>query len=56
MHNGVARLLRGIVQVVTQRLPRLNKEKAGAVVFLGHNPKGAKCNDVAANPEVLYAL
>lgn len=39
-------------QVVTHRLPRLNQEEAGAVVFLGHDPKGTKCDDIAANPEV----
>ncbi|CAM9639486.1 unnamed protein product, partial [Hapterophycus canaliculatus] len=38
-------------EVVTQRLPRLNQEEAGAVVFLGHDPKGIKCDDIAANPE-----
>ncbi|CAN0112634.1 unnamed protein product, partial [Laminaria digitata] len=39
-------------EVVTHRLPQLNKEEAGAVVFLGHDPKGTKCDDIAANPEV----
>lgn len=39
-------------QVVTHRLPRLNQEEAGAVVFLGHDPKGNNCDDIAANPEV----
>lgn len=38
--------------MVTHRLPQLNKEEAGAVVFLGHDPKGTKCDDIAANPEV----
>lgn len=41
-------------QVVTHRLPRLNLEEAGAVVFLGHDPKGHKCDDIAANPEVIF--
>lgn len=26
------------------------------MVFLGHDPKGIKCDDIAANPEVLAAL
>ncbi|CAM9325405.1 unnamed protein product, partial [Ectocarpus sp. 12 AP-2014] len=41
--------------VVTHRLPRLNQEEAGAVVFLGHDPKGIKCDDIAANPELVLA-
>lgn len=42
-------------EVVTRRLPRLSKEEAGAVAFLGHDPKRMKCDDVAANPEVFDA-
>lgn len=41
-------------QVVTHRLPRLNKEEAGAMVFLGFDSQGTKCDDIAANPEVVH--
>ena len=37
-------------------MPQRNKEEAGAVVFLGHDPKGTRSDDIAANPEVTVLL
>ncbi|CAM9220023.1 unnamed protein product [Chrysoparadoxa australica] len=42
-----------VQEVVRVQLPSLTAEEAGAIAYAGHDPSELKCNDLAANPELV---